>query len=68
MTNSLKVVLKPLVRSVMAAGAAMVLISGAAGCGRKSAPSAAAGGERVYRIAFASFGPDAAADKAIEGY
>lgn len=40
-----------------------------AGCGRGPAPAAeSAGGERVYEVAFASFGPDAAADNAIQGY
>ncbi len=53
---------------VLASGAAVVLAMAAAGCGHKAETPAKAGGERVYRIAFASFGPDAAADIAIEGY
>ncbi|MEI7435952.1 MAG: ABC transporter substrate-binding protein [bacterium] len=52
---------------VLAIGVAVMLVIGASGCGRKSA-AVKNGGERVYRVAFASFGPDEAADKAIEGY
>lgn len=48
--------------SIMAA-----IIALTAGCTRKT-PSASSGGEPGYRIAFASFGPDAAADNAIKGY
>lgn len=38
----------------------------AASCSREAAT--AAGGGKMYRIAFASFGPDAAADNAMKGY
>ncbi len=40
---------------------------GLAGCKRET-PTAAAPSERVYHVAFASFGPDPAADNAIAGY
>ncbi len=49
--------------------AAVLLAAISSGCGKEEQASAAAeGGGHVYRIAFASFGPDAAADNAIEGY
>lgn len=52
--------------SVACAVAGMLAV---AGCGRGPAPAAdSAGGGRVYSVAFASFGPDAAADNAILGY
>lgn len=50
-----------------ALGVALLAI-GLAGCGRQQGTPAGAGGERIHRIAFASFGPDAAADNAIQGY
>ena len=49
------------------AGCAAALLLSAASCKRETAP-AAAPGVQTYRIAFASFGPDPAADNAIEGY
>jgi ABC-type uncharacterized transport system substrate-binding protein len=49
------------------AGCAAALLLSAAGCKRETAP-AAAPAVQTYRIAFASFGPDPAADNAIEGY
>lgn len=52
---------------VLAAGGAAWLVLGLAGCGRGTPPAAPAG-QQAYRIAFASFGPDPAADAAIQGY
>ncbi len=46
--------------------AVFVLLS-QAGCGREE-PAKKDTGKYIYRIAFASFGPDAAADNAIQGY
>ena len=54
-------------RQALLAGFASALLFGGAGCKRETAPPAAPGA-RVYRIAFASFGPDPAADSAIGGY
>lgn len=69
MNAMMSMVSRGLQRVVPAAGFAAVLALGLTGCGRHEAtPAKAATGERVYRIAFASFGPDVAADKAIEGY
>ncbi|MEI8241763.1 MAG: ABC transporter substrate-binding protein [bacterium] len=53
---------------LLAAGSALMMALGVAGCGQKAESPGKAGGERVYRIAFASFGPDEAADIAIKGY
>ena len=55
-------------RAVLLALAATTLALGLTGCGPETPSPKAANGERVYRIAFASFGPDAAADNAIQGY
>jgi putative ABC transport system substrate-binding protein len=58
----------PLARAILATVAAATLALGLTGCGPDTSPPKAATGERVYRIAFAFFGPDAAADNAINGY
>ncbi|HCE44249.1 MAG TPA: hypothetical protein DET40_11935 [Lentisphaeria bacterium] len=55
-------------RVFIVAGTALSLVFGGLGCERKAKNQNAAPGERIYRIAFASFGPDIAADKAIDGY
>lgn len=53
-----------MVATCAAAGALVI-----AGCGRAPAPDEnSVSGERVYEVAFASFGPDEAADNAIQGY
>ncbi|MHB1461520.1 MAG: ABC transporter substrate-binding protein [Armatimonadota bacterium] len=51
----------------LAVVATVSLLTAVTGCGRK-APNTTATGEKSYRVAFASFGPDAAADNAIKGY
>jgi putative ABC transport system substrate-binding protein len=50
----------------LVASITFLLAVGLAGCKREAAQ--ATGSEKVYRIAFASFGPDPAADVAIKGY
>ncbi len=57
-----------LARTFILGGTALSLVLGGFGCGRKAEKQEVAPGQRVYRIAFASFGPDIAADKAIDGY
>lgn len=55
--------------SIVATCVAASAILGLSGCGRKAPQSATAtDGSPSYTIAFASFGPDAAADNAIKGY
>jgi len=53
--------------ALLIAGSAVGLAVGLAGCGRH-APALAGVARPLYRIAFASFGPDMAADNAIQGY
>lgn len=55
-------------RTLIVAGTALSLVLGGLGCERKAKNQEAAPGQRIYKIAFASFGPDIAADKAIDGY
>ncbi len=54
-------------QSAAVAVTALALLLGL-GCGRKEKSEGAAPGQRVYQVAFAYFGPDIAADKAIDGY
>ena len=55
-----------LTRAFIVAGTVLSLVLCGLGCERKAKQNTASG-QRVYKIAFASFGPDIAADKAIEG-
>ena len=60
-------------RRMLAAAWATALVVVGGGCGRGPEPAAdvgagSGGGARIHRIAFASFGPDPAADNAIQGY
>lgn len=52
---------------LLTAGSAVGLLIGLTGCGRQ-APALTGVARPLYRIAFASFGPDLAADNAIQGY
>ncbi len=47
--------------------ALIIMLAGFTGCSKKPQDTANTG-QTMYRIAFASFGPDAAADNAIKGY
>ena len=59
--------LKAVFRAIMTVCVTACLIMALASCGRKEEAKKESG-QRIYRIAFASFGPDAAADNAIQGY
>ncbi len=68
MTNKYWILITRLPQTLLLLGTALSLALGGLGCERKEKSQGAATGQRVYRIAFASFGPDIAADKAINGY